>query len=267
MSESFYVTLPSNDTSFEDNTISSFKTKLNYKIHLDDDYEVGISNITFTKSWYNLRKDLKIALIPRLNSNNNTPPLYMTAVPKGYYTDIYHIFDKITARLVQLSNNVVNREHIIFKYDNLTRKVIFKWQITAFPTSTVKFDNGLSQILGFQNYTEYSTAADGFFTRVGNQSIDLTGGVHSLFIYSDIVEPSHVGRMMTPLLRTVGVNTFATFGDNHIIDYDSPQYRRVLPREFETIEINIRDGVGDPIEFQFGQVIVTLHFRKWMNTT
>jgi hypothetical protein len=52
----FHVTLPSDSSMsyFPDNTIAHFTTQLPETIQLDGDYEVGLAEIIYPHSWYNL---------------------------------------------------------------------------------------------------------------------------------------------------------------------------------------------------------------------
>jgi hypothetical protein len=67
MSQEFYITLPSNvksSTDFSYNTISSFKTKLHQKLifPFNEKWKVGLAEISYTKSWYNVRSSHQIKL-------------------------------------------------------------------------------------------------------------------------------------------------------------------------------------------------------------
>ena len=44
--------------------------------------------------------------------------------------------------------------------------------------------------------------------------------------------------------------------------FDHVQYMPVLSREFEDVEIEIRDDTGRPVPFERGKVTVTLHLRR-----
>ena len=41
-----------------------------------------------------------------------------------------------------------------------------------------------------------------------------------------------------------------------------PQYVPVSRKQFETIEVNIKRDTGEPVPFEFGRVLITLHFRQ-----
>src|SRR5437867_2673758 len=50
----FYLTLPSNSSQeyFPDNTKTEFRTKLSSTIELSNEWEVGLAEIMFPRSWY-----------------------------------------------------------------------------------------------------------------------------------------------------------------------------------------------------------------------
>ncbi|RWR98440.1 hypothetical protein B4U79_14489, partial [Dinothrombium tinctorium] len=79
---------------------------------------------------------------------------------------------------------------------------------------------------------------------------DLKAGIHSLFVYTDIVEPTFVGDTYAQLLRTVKIPS-ASFGEQCVITYENPQYVPILQDEIETIKINIKDETMD--EFYIDQ--------------
>ena len=72
-----------------------------------------------------------------------------------------------------------------------------------------------------------------------------------------------VGNIKAPLLRVV--DAAGNFGDLIHILYSTPQYVPVSRKEFNTVEIDIRDDSGNSVLFDFGKVVVTLHFRRSRN--
>jgi len=55
----FYLTLPSNSSQqfFPENTLTEFTTKLSSTIELNGEWEVGLAEIMFPRSWYTIPKD------------------------------------------------------------------------------------------------------------------------------------------------------------------------------------------------------------------
>jgi hypothetical protein len=96
----------------------------------------------------------------------------------------------------------------------------------------------------------------------GTRPYEISGGYHSLFVYSDKIQPSFVGDSYTQLLRLVEIPSNAKYGDQVLITYPNSYYVPLLVKEFDTIEIDIKDSTGESIPFEFGRSIVVLHFRK-----
>ena len=68
-----------------------------------------------------------------------------------------------------------------------------------------------------------------------------------------------VGDVKARLLRTVNIDG----KDDKMVSriYQTVQYVSVQRRQFDTMEIDIRDDTGRRVPFQQGKVIMTLHFR------
>ena len=56
MSHQFYITLPSDSSMkyYPDNTVAKFVTKLPEPIKLEGEYEVGLAEIIYPRTWYNI---------------------------------------------------------------------------------------------------------------------------------------------------------------------------------------------------------------------
>ena len=84
--------------------------------------------------------------------------------------------------------------------------------------------------------------------------------LHSIYVYCDLVEPRVVGDKLTPLLRVVPVA--GKSGDMVTRTYQNVHYVTLQQKSLETVEINIRDDLGDNVSFERGTLNVTLHFRR-----
>ena len=84
--------------------------------------------------------------------------------------------------------------------------------------------------------------------------------LHSLYVYTDIVEAHMVGDSKVPLIRIVPVETTAT--EIVMKTFLSPQYIPVSRKQFNTIEMNIRLHTGELVPFAARHLLVTLHFRQ-----
>jgi len=85
-----------------------------------------------------------------------------------------------------------------------------------------------------------------------------------LFVYCDICEPYITGDVQSPLLRIVALDARNdySFASSQISHFSPAQYIGLRQTCFRTVEIDIRDQQGEGIPFEFGTLIVTLHFRR-----
>ena len=91
-------------------------------------------------------------------------------------------------------------------------------------------------------------------------SADLEAGRYALYVYSDVVENIPVGDTSAPLLRVVDAS--GAKGQNITRIYIQPRYLPVSKHSFSSIEIDIRSDTGEPIPFEYGRLMTTLHFRR-----
>jgi hypothetical protein len=94
---------------------------------------------------------------------------------------------------------------------------------------------------------------------MADRAFDANRGLNLMYVYCDVASHTVVGDTKTPLLRVRNVT--GKHGDVDRHTYDQPHYVLVGRREFDTIEIAINNELGEPMPFQFGKSMVTLHFR------
>ena len=120
-------------------------------------------------------------------------------------------------------------------------------------------------MLGFTNVDLQSSPlqeylSPGNYRSVAPHSPDMAAGLYSLYLYCSIVAPQLVGTSESSLLQVVNIT--GNFGEYVSKGYNNPHYVSILQKQFDRIEINIKDDVGKYVPFQFGKVVVKLHFRK-----
>ena len=149
-----------------------------------------------------------------------------------------------------------------FAYEPVTQKV------TAYMKGDTTFAlyGDLPDILGFGRGDAVVTLTSSARSSVarGYSIVDLRRGFESLYVYSSIVEPRIVGDKIAPLLRIVPIT--GRHGEMVAARFDHVQYMPVLSREFEAVEIEIRDDTGRPVPFERGKVTMTLHLRRHRRT-
>ena len=79
--------------------------------------------------------------------------------------------------------------------------------------------------------------------------MDPNRGFNSLYVYCDAAESIPVGDIKAPLLRVV--DAAGHFCDLIHRLYTTPQYVPVSKKEFNTLEIDIRDDTGRPVPLEY----------------
>jgi hypothetical protein len=96
------------------------------------------------------------------------------------------------------------------------------------------------------------------------RSAELNAGLHSIFVYSNIVEHYFVGNSFAQLLRLVEVPNNSNYGEQVVLRYDQPHYIPLQTHSFDTIQVELKDDTGENIPFEFGRVIIKLIFKKYV---
>ena len=241
---SFYLTLPSNSSLeyFPDNTLTHFITKLPRTIDLDGGWEVGLAEIQYPHTWYNVREnDGWMVILDR----TNTSDFRKFKVSEGYYPT--------PQALVKAINDAIKEadpeKRVRLEYNRITEKVSVRLE------ENISFflKGSMQRLLGLdgEHHQEYAEAG---------QVIDMNQGFYSLYVYCNLIEPRVVGDSHVPLLRIVPVQGKHT--DLVTRFFQKVYYLPLQQKCFETVEIYIRDDTGQKVPFERGKVVVTLHFRK-----
>lgn len=272
----FYLTLPSNSSEefFPDNTLTRFTTKLHNDISLTGDWAVGLTEFFYPRNWYNVENQfLRIAcnnctITPDLKPDETLTPSYdiHVGIPSGYYHSIPDLVDTIKSSITKVfrrpiaawSSRGVERfvdksQWPDIRYVSHNQKVILTMQ----PSMTIRLSEKLSTILGIETFRPSSTSES---LVKSTYTCDIEGGLHALYMYADIVECTSVGDSVVPLLRVIQIT--GQRGEMTHIQYERPRYVPVQKKEFDSIEIDIRDDLGQPVSFDSGKLIVILHFRR-----
>lgn len=252
--ESFYLTLPSNSSKnvFPDNKLNSDKVKLSRSLPIGQGkWEVGLSEMQFPKSWYNLT-DASM----RVRTTESSAP-FLIRLRNGFYDNIDVLLDHMRERLAA---DVRFPDKIRFTFDSIANRVILQVLENSDKTPIgISFSQNLLNILGFaKSKTEEDYFSQGVFV---DGPTDINEGFSALYVYTDAVEDQFVGDYMVPLLKVVAFDNDGK-KQNVSVSFNRIQYLTVLDRQTDSIEVNIRRDNGDPVAFQDGKVVITLHFRK-----
>ena len=213
--------------------------------------------------------------------------------PEGLYDTAYTLVKQINSSTVRLEER---KNSIRFHYNEISKKISIEYDVdrivstkSFLPKTMLQISKPLDELLGLEwtkrpefkdmlarpdsgkpsfhvysgnrdprdQFIEISLLQDTYYT--DDRVVGLQRGFYSLFVYCDIVEDVAVGDVIAPLLRILNIDG----KDDRMVSriYQTVQYVSVQRRQFETIEIDIKDDTGRRVPFQRGKVIVTLHFR------
>ncbi len=273
------------------NTLQNYKTRVCITEEFAGKWEVGLVNITYPRMWYNVNKEDAVCYVQFMNWDTKT-----ATIPIGRYTSMEQLIEALNKAL---NSTLPATSHQIFQlsYDRLTRKVTYdminnpnrttiKLVLPEIPGNEVSSDDiintmstsvvgssfspAVASILGFEDTKDRKTWSAEFHmqnvgTFTGKHVADLNRGIHSLYVYCDIMEPCPVGDTRVPLLRIVPLKETS---DNSTSTMQCTQtfshvhYHILRHRYITEVEIDIKDSMGRPVPFERGELMVTLHLRR-----
>lgn len=250
---------------FPNNTLSSFTNFLPDQLNFEGEWEVALleitypsmyNNVTYGSFWYSKvdnkkSNDFNTVIVKDLN---------MFTIESGHYKTLESIVRSIDESIFEKtkSKSVNVRGY--------TQEVSRKMQLHLYPDSTQLFlSENLSNLFGFPKNTWLK--AEPF--NVGIYPLDIMN-IHSVMVYTDIVEYSSIGDIKAPILRCFPFEQKLTKEGgivvNNMINYrafENLQFRKLLKNSFHSIKVELRSQTGEQIPFlAVGLTRLTLMFRK-----
>ena len=201
--DSFTIELVSNASGelFPNNTLSSFTNVLPEQVNLEGQWEVAISEISYPSMYQNITEG-KFKFFDEKHSNSTTT----YNIEPGLYTSITDIV-KAMNTLIQERNNH-NETCITVKVSRRTQKVVI---MLANDTSGFAFcSTDLGHIFGNNVGNEFGVLMIGKGPHAPEFAYDIVL-IHTLMIYSDLVEYNIVRDTKAPLLRCLDPCSKALF--------------------------------------------------------
>ena len=248
---------------FPNNTLSSFTNFLPEQVNLEGQWEVAFSEISYPSMYQNITEGKFKFFDQKLSKTTSTYNL-----EPGLYTSITDIVEAMNT-LIQERNNH-HETCIAVKVSRKTQKVVI---LLANDTSGLAFcSTDLGHIFGNNVGNEFGVLMIGKGPHEPEFAYDIVR-IHSLKIYSNLVEYSIVGDTKAPLLRCFPFISKLKEGDiittGQYMNYQTfsnLQFRPLLKNSFHSINIDLRDTSGKKIPFvSVGITRLVLMFRKASN--
>ena len=254
---SFYMTLPSNASMdvYPDNTGSEYRIQLPRKFYLQHQYEVALAEIQYPHTWPTFPDKYSYRVLYTLESGYD---LKQISIPEGHYKSIHELNERLNSAFEEEFNK---EEYsgidcsVRFSCHDLTRhsKIVIK------NVHDIHLSRGLADVMGFKRLQITNDTDDKTYFKESDYPTDITRGFNTLYVYCNLCEPNVVGNYTVPLLRAVAVQ--GRDGKVETTVYNMPHYVPVSTNKFSTVEISIKNDVGENITFKTGKVYVKLHFR------
>ncbi|CAK5077644.1 unnamed protein product [Meloidogyne enterolobii] len=217
---------------------------------LEERKETNISFELFKDITWTEKMEKVLTFILGHTPTPNERQKYSSNMPKLIST-----YEKSNPSQIDLSIQEQVIKSIKFQYNsNFGRfKIVFDHPSINY----ISLSPQLGYVLGFENPHFVQN------NEIAKYGCDLKGGFSSFAVYAKgLTENMIIGNSLSSLLRVVSVSG-ATPGEYNEKIYDTPIYARVLPREINEIEIELRTlDNGRLIPFSYGIVLVVLIFKK-----
>jgi hypothetical protein len=140
---------------------------------------------------------------------------------------------------------------ISLDYDTLFNRFV----IDVAGMKYLKLSPQLAYMLGFDANEEISSKT------TAKYSPELHGGLNFIYVYAPgLVENTELGGYTTPLLRIISIRGKPSQWIEEV--YIDEQYKRLTQKELSMITIELRNSEGKFIPFNWGEVILSLKFKK-----
>ena len=192
MESEFYVTLPSNNSMqyFPDNKTSNFVTKLSRTPQLDGEWEMGLAEIVYPHTWYNIREGKNSVEIYAPDKFYLAFKTVQCSIQPGYYKKVQDVIDTL------YKAGLANLTDVVLSYDDTSKRVTVK----CVRRVIVKLRGDITRIFGFLNDTTIRASDEKGFTL----ALPETGNQY-FYLYTDIIKSQYHGDVVVPVLRTVTV--------------------------------------------------------------
>jgi len=268
MSHQFYITLPSDSSMkyYPDNTVAKFVTKLPEPIKLEGEYEVGLAEIIYPYTWYNINNingDFWVA-IGVSQGDVKFPILKKCVIETSNYNNVDEFIKHLNAQMKGAFDGVKNLNPV-FNYNNGIRKIEFKIQRIRHPLDgpdnrvfliSTPFKRRLGIIQSWH-------AMGGNQLYTAEEEFNLNDYLNLMYAYCDVASFMCVGDTKAPLLRVINMNVHD--GQAIRLSFPDIHYVPVQKRQFETIDIRINTARGRLVPFETGRSVVILHFKRIYN--
>lgn len=245
---------------FPNNFNTNFKIRLPHRLQLGADWKIALGDISFSNALYTINKEQAIILVIQgcdyriigEREPHEDDQHFVVKIEPGIYQTIDELLLAINNEIKSSFVLVSQSELPVFSTDSRGAVRITTGFVTLAEDDVRKIyvkslSPSLCQILGTERY--------GF---------PYLHACHTnIYCYCDIVNPRVVGNVTVPLLRQVDTKVHEPYGTQVHQIFRKPLFCELSTYEIDEIEIQLLDDTGIPPVIQFGNVILTLIFKRF----
>ena len=238
--ESFTIELVSNASAqlFPDYTLSSFTNFLPQQLNLDGQWEVAISEISYPSMYQNITEGKFMFFDKKLSKLSE-----FYYLEPGLYPSITDFVEDMNILIQERHNHSENC--ITVKVSRRTQKV--EIYLANEGSGLAFFSTDLGHFFGSNVGCEFGVMLRGKGPNKPEFAYDIVR-IHTLMIYTDLIEYNIVGDTKAPLLRCFPFNSKLKAGDiittGQYMKYQTfsnLQFRLLFKNSFHSIHIDLRD--------------------------
>jgi hypothetical protein len=245
---------------FPNNCNTNFRIRLPHRLQLGRDWRVALGDISFSNALYTINKEQSIFLVIQ-GCNYKTigerephedDQQFIIKIEPGIYQTIDELLITINNEIRSSFLIVSQSELPLFSLDSRGAVRITTGFVTLAEDDIRRIyvksvSPSLRQILGTERY--------GF---------PYLHACHTnIYCYCDIVNPRVVGNVTVPLLRQVDTKIHEPYGSQVHQIFRKPLFCELSTYEINEIEVQLLDDTGVPPVIQFGNVILSLIFKRF----
>jgi len=210
-------------TTFPENSLSDYTTKLPMDMCLEGRWEVGVAEILYPHSWFNVVGPRKIFLAFSHRDGEG----FTVILAPGYYKNPQDIVDSLKKQVEEL---VAGNPGFKLSFNQNSRLASI---LVEDPHVAISMSSSLKELLGFKG-RHFS----GLGSEDGQRPVDIRQGFYLIFVYCDILEARIVGDNLVPLLSILPVE--GKPGDIVYRRYEKIHYHVIQKKNFSDIRISLK---------------------------
>ena len=253
-----YISLPSDSSAkyFPDNRISRYTVKLPNELKFERNrFDIGLVACSWPASFNNCPSTV-VQVEP---AEGTTDQIHIPI--EGYYETTQHLLSDLNQKMNLAQNGTSNPTRYPFflklspsgKVNFLSRRTSEQHHIDIGPVLHAKLGFSVGET---PSDTVLRTPA------LGTYYPDLNAGISSIYVYCSVMEPSRiVGEEVLPVLRILPVTSQRA---GEVVHYqpNNIEYFPLRYDHFSEITIELRDEIGQLVDFNFGKVNIDIHLKR-----